>query len=111
MVGTMIGIVLANVESIVAADQIDGHEGLLMLYRPLIMVSRIVVTTPSAYTTCFTAAAVYAASYKDHHTDDKARQWNGQSAARRAFSVPDQVVVVYSAMQKSPVIDSRPRRV
>ena len=73
----MIGIVLASVESIVAADQVDGQEGLLMLYRLLILVSRIVVTTPSAYTTCFTAADVYAASYKDDHTDDMARQWNG----------------------------------
>jgi len=38
MVGTMIGIVLASVESIVAADQVDGQEGLFMLYRLLILV-------------------------------------------------------------------------
>jgi len=37
--------VLANVDSIVAADQIEGQERVLILYRPLILVSRTVAGT------------------------------------------------------------------
>jgi hypothetical protein len=37
--------VLANVDSIVAADQIDGQERLLILYRSLILVSKTVART------------------------------------------------------------------
>ena len=34
--------VLANVDSIVAADRIDRQEGLLILYKPLVLVARTV---------------------------------------------------------------------
>lgn len=37
--------VLANVDSIVAADRIDGREGLLILYKLLILVSRTAART------------------------------------------------------------------
>ena len=37
--------VLANVDSIVAADRIDRQEGLLILYKPLILVSRTAART------------------------------------------------------------------
>lgn len=52
--------VLANVDSIVAADRIDRQEGLLILYKPLILVPRTAVRTSSISTSCFIDAAVYA---------------------------------------------------
>lgn len=39
------GRVVANVESIVVADQVEGQEGLLILYTLLILVARTVART------------------------------------------------------------------
>lgn len=97
VVGIRIGIILASVDSIVAADQVDEQKGLLILYRMHVLVFYSVVGIPSA---CFIAAVVYAAKYHGDHVDDKPRQWDGQCAPKRAFSAPDQVVMVYTAMQE-----------
>lgn len=59
--------VLVNVESIVAADQTDGEERLLILYNSPILVARTVTRTSSASISCFSPHLYTRLATKNDH--------------------------------------------